>query len=61
MVELDGGQHNGSYHDERRDAWLQAQGYTVPRFWNDDVLIRADAVLSTIWPALETPLDMRTN
>jgi len=61
VVELDGGQHNGSHHDERRDAWLRAQGYTVLRFWNDDVLIRADDVMSAIWAALDAPPTMRTN
>jgi len=44
VIEVDGGQHNGSDHDERRDAWLRAQGYEVLRFWNRDVLTNADGV-----------------
>ena len=39
IVEADGGQHAGSEHDARRDAWLEAQGYKVLRFWNDDILV----------------------
>ena len=40
VVEIDGSQHaemQKSY-DVRRTAWLQSQGYTVLRFWNNDVL-----------------------
>ena len=35
VVEADGGQHNESASDERRDAWLQSQGFRILRFWND--------------------------
>ena len=37
-VEVDGGQHNGSVHDERRDSWLAEQGWRVLRYWNHHVL-----------------------
>ncbi|HHI9461293.1 TPA: endonuclease domain-containing protein [Legionella anisa] len=39
MIELDGSQHldNQSY-DRERTAWLNAQGFKVLRFWNNDVL-----------------------
>jgi very-short-patch-repair endonuclease len=56
VVEADGGQHNGSVHDAGRDAWMRAQGFTVLRFWNPDILNNTDAVLSTILEALAHPI-----
>ncbi|MBS0506224.1 MAG: endonuclease domain-containing protein [Proteobacteria bacterium] len=52
IVEADGGQHADSPHDRARDAWLRGQGFAVLRFWNDDILLRTDAVLEAIWNAL---------
>jgi len=52
IVEIDGGQHNGSPHDERRDAWLRGQGYEVLRFWNADVFANRDGVGRRICLAL---------
>lgn len=52
VIEVDGGQHNGSQHDQRRDVWLETQGFKVLRFWNDDVLLRTQAVLEVIWGEL---------
>ncbi len=52
VVECDGGQHNESQHDLRRDAWLEAQGFTVLRFWNHDILNRTESVLSTLFDIL---------
>ncbi len=48
IVEADGGQHNEAPHDERRDAWLRAQGFTVMRFWNNDIMDNLEGVLATI-------------
>jgi len=39
-------------HDAGRDAWMRAQGFTVLRFWNPDILNNTDAVLRTILEAL---------
>ena len=52
IVEADGGQHADSPHDMARDAWLRGQGFTVLRFWNDDILLHTDGVLESIWAAL---------
>ena len=52
IVEADGSQH-GDERDQRRDAWLNAQGFTVLRFWNNDILRDTDAVLASIWAALK--------
>jgi very-short-patch-repair endonuclease len=52
VVEVDGGQHADSEKDRVRDAWLQAQGFQVLRFWNNDVLQNIDGVLETIMAKL---------
>jgi very-short-patch-repair endonuclease len=48
VVEVDGGQHNGSKADAVRDRRLTEEGYTVLRFWNNDVLGNIEGVLTTI-------------
>jgi very-short-patch-repair endonuclease len=49
IVEVDGGQHAEQVaYDRKRDAWLKQQGYTVLRFWNNEVLENAQGVLETI-------------
>ena len=47
IVELDGGQHSPEV-DALRTARLEALGYRVIRFWNNDVLGNLDGVLETI-------------
>ncbi|OEY65142.1 endonuclease domain-containing protein [Marinobacter sp. X15-166B] len=54
IVEADGGQHNDSLSDKKRDAWLHAQGFRVLRFWNHEVLMQTDAVLAVIYDALKS-------
>ncbi|HEX4911765.1 MAG TPA: endonuclease domain-containing protein [Permianibacter sp.] len=55
IVEADGGQHNGSSRDTQRDAWLEQQGFTILRFWNNDILNNTDAVLAVIFDAISPP------
>jgi very-short-patch-repair endonuclease len=56
IVEADGGQHTGTAeYDEKRTAWLEAQGFRVLRFWNNDILQRSDEVLDSILNALDSP------
>ena len=38
IIELDGGQHDGNKYDTIRTAHLNAVGYSVLRFWNNEVL-----------------------
>ncbi|TAH44448.1 MAG: endonuclease domain-containing protein [Gammaproteobacteria bacterium] len=52
IVEADGSQHLRSESDQQRDAWLKAQGFRVLRFWNDDILLRTQAVREAIWVAI---------
>jgi len=39
-------------YDQDRDAWLRSQGYTVLRFWNNDVMQQLEGVLEQIRGAL---------
>jgi very-short-patch-repair endonuclease len=49
VVELDGGQHASSeISDDRRTAWLEARGWQVVRFWNNEVYENFDGVLTVI-------------
>ena len=53
IVELDGGQHAvQARSDAERTAFLEALGYRVLRFWNNDALANTDGVLQRIAQAL---------
>lgn len=56
VVEVDGGQHVDAASDEARTRYFGERGFIVLRFWNDDVLLRTDAVLSAIHAAVEARL-----
>ena len=56
VVELDGSQHIESAYDDRRDAFIVEQGYSVLRFWNSDVRSDISNVCDTIVAALEKRL-----
>ena len=51
IIEADGGQHNED-SDAARTAYLRAHGFSIIRFWNNDVLTNPDGVLETILEAL---------
>ncbi len=49
IVEVDGEQHAFSRGaDTARTQWLEAQGYTVIRFWTSEVMKDIDAVCNAI-------------
>lgn len=48
IVEVDGSQHADSAGDAVRDRVLRELGWTVLRFWNDDVLRDIDSVCQHI-------------
>lgn len=49
IIELDGGQHGEQIAaDVYRTRQLEAAGYTVLRFWNNDVLSNTEGVLEEI-------------
>jgi very-short-patch-repair endonuclease len=55
IVELDGSQHADKPNiakDEVRTRWLEAEGYRVLRFWNNDLTENLDGALETIYAAL---------
>ncbi len=56
VVEVDGGQHNekdGMAKDDKRTKWLEAEGFQVLRFWNNDVVTNIEGVLENIRAVLE--------
>ena len=53
VIEVDGGQHDWQAEDDaRRTRFLEAQGYRVLRFWNNDVLQNPEGVVLAIERAL---------
>jgi very-short-patch-repair endonuclease len=56
-IEVDGGQHGEQVErDARRSTFLEAHGYRVLRFWNNEVLTSIGGVLEVIHGAiLATP------
>ena len=56
IIEIDGGQHNQSKLDIKRDEWLNSQGFNVIRFWNNEVLGNLDGVYQKIEESLQAPL-----
>ncbi|MBB1283460.1 DUF559 domain-containing protein [Flavisolibacter sp. BT320] len=56
VIEIDGLAHQlpqNKANDEARTTWLNAKGYTVIRFTNDEVLFKTEATLETIKTALQ--------
>jgi very-short-patch-repair endonuclease len=54
IIELDSGQHaQEANYDAGRDAWLRDQGFTILRFWNNDVLKNIDGVMTMIRTKLQ--------
>ena len=47
-IEVDGGQHADSPTDDDRTREIEAHGYRVIRFWNNEVLANTDGVLIRI-------------
>ncbi len=56
IVEIDGAQHGEIGHlqkDAARDARLKAVGFTILRFWNNEVNENIDGVVETIFRAAD--------
>ena len=50
-IEVDGSQHDetkNQIHDKRRSLYLEQQGITVIRFWNNEVLGNIEGVIQKI-------------
>ena len=52
IVELDGSQHSECV-DAARTWFLESHGWKVMRFWDNEVLLQAEAVVEAIWNAME--------
>ncbi len=55
IIEADGGQHGDAYargYDDRRTLFMEREGFTVLRFWNNDILGNTEGVLSQIAESL---------
>jgi very-short-patch-repair endonuclease len=52
IIELDGSQHFGAWRDEVRTRYLNSEGYSVFRFWNNDVSNDLNGVAEAISTAL---------
>src|SRR5271168_1773794 len=49
IIEVDDGQHDAEQvADARRTAWLEARGWRVVRFWNNEVPGNIEGVLETL-------------
>lgn len=56
VVELDGGQHSEAQeYDRARSQFMEANGFRVIRFWNNDVLGNLDGVIEAIAGNLSSP------
>src|SRR5689334_11528306 len=55
IIEIDGSHHGeepNRARDEERTRWLEAEGYRVLRFWNNDIVQNPDGVLDVVYAAL---------
>jgi very-short-patch-repair endonuclease len=53
VIEVDGSQHAETQeYDEWRSDKLRMAGFTVLRFWNNEVLDNTDGVVQAIWNVL---------
>jgi very-short-patch-repair endonuclease len=55
VIELDGSQHSEQEeYDIERTRYLESQGYTVIRFWNNQVMNDMDGVIRAIVHTMES-------
>jgi len=52
VIEADGSQHSDNQNDKQRDRWMQDRGYTVLRFWNNEINENLEGVLTAIMHTL---------
>jgi very-short-patch-repair endonuclease len=59
VIEVDGATHSTDAeraHDERRRVFIEAQGWSIIRFWNEEVYANEDGVIATIMDAVRAGL-----
>lgn len=53
VIELDGGQHtDNKNYDSQRDEFLKSKGFTILRFWNNEVIENLEGVLYRVSESL---------
>jgi hypothetical protein len=60
LIEVDGSQHGFEGNvdkDESRTRWLNAEGYRVLRFWNNDLISNMKGVMEAIYAELHGSID----
>ena len=60
LIEVDGEQHGEDQNvarDDARTRWLNAEGYRVIRFWNNEILNNIDGVMEVIYAAVHDASD----
>jgi len=56
IIEVDGGQHQQrADSDRQRTRYLNHYGWTVLRFWNNDIFNHFDSVIEVIAQSLNSP------
>ena len=56
VIELDGGQHSETpEYDRKRTAYIENLGFTVVRFWNNEVMGNIDGVMEVLRQRLLPP------
>ncbi len=61
IIEVDGSQHafeRSAAQDRERTSWLQANGYAVLRFWNNDVTQNLEGVIEVIVDAAQSQITL---
>ena len=62
IIELDGSQHfEQERYDKERTKYLQSKGYTVLRFWNNDVMKDIESVIRAIIQVMESERHLLDN
>lgn len=57
IIEADGSQHAlEEEKDAERTQWLNSQGFTVLRFWNNEILTNIEGVMEVIRMQCDAPL-----
>jgi very-short-patch-repair endonuclease len=60
LIEVDGGQHSeteNATRDGARTRWLEAEGYRVIRFWNNEIIANIDGVMEAVYSAVHGASD----
>ena len=60
VIEIDGSQHVNSQSDSKRNEFMNTKGWSILRFWANELLSQKQIVLNTIVEVLEGRLIAKT-